>query len=277
MTFLPGLDASPAQMNPDWLESHQCQQCSKCFSREDHLRRHELTHDFPKFACEFNGCAMRFHRRDVLTRHQTVHTHNSRKQRRKPRRGSLPLNPASVRTHANIPQPWDQNILSPDPTHMEYNVDQSDIPLEWPSDLIDWMSPDFAFEPCEPLRSTAPENLPFEDYDYSQPSIITVPNASSGDSASPLDSDRMASTIAACIASFQQHYLLRLPFIHSSTIREPDLPDAIKYSMAALGSLHVDQYKGIANELHNWTIQEIRSKTTIVRFYLSVHYGYTTD
>ena len=68
----------------------RCDRCNKSFTREDHLRRHESSHSFPRFTCPHNGCGMRFHRQDVLRRHQTVHIPDARKRRRRPRRGPLP-------------------------------------------------------------------------------------------------------------------------------------------------------------------------------------------
>ena len=67
-----------------------CDRCNKSFTREDHLRRHESSHSFPRFTCPHSGCGMRFHRQDVLRRHQTVHVPDPRKRRRRPRRGPLP-------------------------------------------------------------------------------------------------------------------------------------------------------------------------------------------
>ena len=68
----------------------KCFACPDQFKREDHLRRHELSHGFPHFLCPHPGCGMRFHRSDVLKRHKTVHQASPSKRRRRPRRGSLP-------------------------------------------------------------------------------------------------------------------------------------------------------------------------------------------
>ena len=67
-----------------------CPNCEAHFEREDRLRRHELSHQYPKFKCDHEGCGMLFHRRDVLKRHKQVHVNIPNKQRRKPRRGPLP-------------------------------------------------------------------------------------------------------------------------------------------------------------------------------------------
>ncbi|KAK7539962.1 uncharacterized protein J3D65DRAFT_666630 [Phyllosticta citribraziliensis] len=86
-----GSDA--AQLSASQSAWYRCRHCSDSFKREDHLRRHELSHGFPRFLCDHNGCGMRFHRKDVLQRHKLVHQPNSLKRRRKPRRGPIPHGP----------------------------------------------------------------------------------------------------------------------------------------------------------------------------------------
>ncbi|KAF2137304.1 uncharacterized protein K452DRAFT_111485 [Aplosporella prunicola CBS 121167] len=84
----------------------KCKHCSERFRRDDHLRRHELSHGFPRFLCEHPDCGMRFHRKDVLQRHQLVHQPNPTKKRRKPRRGVLPRGPIQACTpQAASPEP----------------------------------------------------------------------------------------------------------------------------------------------------------------------------
>ncbi|KAF4304119.1 Zinc finger C2H2-type protein [Botryosphaeria dothidea] len=81
---------APSHEEPAW---YKCKHCSDQFKREDHLRRHELSHGFPRFLCDHDGCGMRFHRKDVLQRHKLVHQPNPLKRRRKPRRGPIPHGP----------------------------------------------------------------------------------------------------------------------------------------------------------------------------------------
>ncbi|KAK7617982.1 hypothetical protein IWX50DRAFT_667514 [Phyllosticta citricarpa] len=82
-----------AQLSASQSAWYRCRHCSDSFKREDHLRRHELSHGFPRFLCDHNGCGMRFHRKDVLQRHKLVHQPNPLKRRRKPRRGPIPHGP----------------------------------------------------------------------------------------------------------------------------------------------------------------------------------------
>lgn len=80
----------PSEVRGGVEPSYRCHFCSDQFKREDHLRRHELSHGFPRFLCPHPGCGMRFHRNDVLKRHQAVHEPHPTKRRRRPRRGALP-------------------------------------------------------------------------------------------------------------------------------------------------------------------------------------------
>ncbi|GME40403.1 Zinc finger C2H2-type protein [Neofusicoccum parvum] len=84
------MSSAIAQDEPAW---YKCKHCADQFKREDHLRRHELSHGFPRFLCDHAGCGMRFHRKDVLQRHKLVHQPNPLKRRRKPRRGAIPHGP----------------------------------------------------------------------------------------------------------------------------------------------------------------------------------------
>ncbi|KAJ4395941.1 hypothetical protein N0V93_000157 [Gnomoniopsis smithogilvyi] len=52
---------------------HICESCNppKTFTRAEHLRRHQLSHQQPRFPCD--RCDRAFHRQDLLTRHQQRH------------------------------------------------------------------------------------------------------------------------------------------------------------------------------------------------------------
>lgn len=53
--------------NNEKFKLHRCDQCSKCFSRATHLKRHKLTHEEGKIQCEI--CEKRFTRIDHLNLH----------------------------------------------------------------------------------------------------------------------------------------------------------------------------------------------------------------
>jgi Zinc finger, C2H2 type len=52
---------------------HKCNMCPKTFTRAEHLRRHQLSHQPPDLACSVPGCSKVFHRKDLLERHQWRH------------------------------------------------------------------------------------------------------------------------------------------------------------------------------------------------------------
>ncbi|TVY82717.1 Zinc finger protein [Lachnellula suecica] len=54
---------------------HTCEICrpAKTFTRAEHLRRHQLSHQKPAYACTFEDCERAFHRPDLLARHMHRH------------------------------------------------------------------------------------------------------------------------------------------------------------------------------------------------------------
>ncbi|KAG6033088.1 hypothetical protein E4U41_007025 [Claviceps citrina] len=59
---------------------HTCDMCRppKTFTRAEHLRRHQLSHQPPDLPCTVPGCDKVFHRRDLLERHQQRHDQDDR-------------------------------------------------------------------------------------------------------------------------------------------------------------------------------------------------------
>lgn len=59
---------------------HTCEMCRppKTFTRAEHLRRHQLSHQPPDLACSVPGCSKVFHRKDLLERHQQRHEQDER-------------------------------------------------------------------------------------------------------------------------------------------------------------------------------------------------------
>ncbi|KAL1310614.1 hypothetical protein AAFC00_000888 [Neodothiora populina] len=53
---------------------HNCSICGKVYTRNEHRKRHELTHQARRYTCEVAGCNKPFHRSDLLKRHQTSHS-----------------------------------------------------------------------------------------------------------------------------------------------------------------------------------------------------------
>ncbi|KFY06027.1 hypothetical protein V492_08179, partial [Pseudogymnoascus sp. VKM F-4246] len=54
---------------------HVCEQCEepKAFTRAEHLRRHQLSHEQAKLPCTYPDCERVFHRPDLLSRHMSRH------------------------------------------------------------------------------------------------------------------------------------------------------------------------------------------------------------
>ncbi|RDA95794.1 hypothetical protein CP533_5153 [Ophiocordyceps camponoti-saundersi (nom. inval.)] len=62
------------------LAVHTCDLCRppKTFTRAEHLRRHQLSHQPPGLPCQVPGCDKVFHRKDLLERHQQRHDQEER-------------------------------------------------------------------------------------------------------------------------------------------------------------------------------------------------------
>ncbi|KAJ3498946.1 hypothetical protein NLG97_g709 [Lecanicillium saksenae] len=78
---------------------HTCEMCRppKTFTRAEHLRRHQLSHQPPDLACSVPGCSKVFHRKDLLERHQQRHEQDERLASEDPRvHGSPPGRPSQA-------------------------------------------------------------------------------------------------------------------------------------------------------------------------------------
>uniref|UniRef100_A0A4E9EGN7 C2H2-type domain-containing protein n=1 Tax=Gibberella zeae TaxID=5518 RepID=A0A4E9EGN7_GIBZA len=72
-------DYSDPQLTPNGKVSkakkgkpvHVCTECQKVYTRAEHLRRHQTSHEEPQYQCHI--CERRFHRRDLLERHFRRH------------------------------------------------------------------------------------------------------------------------------------------------------------------------------------------------------------
>ncbi|KAF3353480.1 hypothetical protein VdG1_08147 [Verticillium dahliae VDG1] len=61
------------QFHPQTNKKGTVPASSNTFTRAEHLRRHQLSHDTPRYACTISGCDRAFHRKDLLDRHQQRH------------------------------------------------------------------------------------------------------------------------------------------------------------------------------------------------------------
>ncbi|KAH8685999.1 hypothetical protein BGZ60DRAFT_511139 [Tricladium varicosporioides] len=80
---------------------HTCDICrpAKTFTRAEHLRRHQLSHQKPLHACTFEDCERAFHRPDLLARH--MHRHET--QGEKAYKASDPRSRASSSASESLP------------------------------------------------------------------------------------------------------------------------------------------------------------------------------
>ncbi|KAK4870530.1 hypothetical protein LT330_004878 [Penicillium expansum] len=72
---------------------HACERpgCSKVFTRAEHRRRHELSHEPKKqYPCTYEGCTKAFHRPDYLTQHLGRHATSGPKENTSHARSNTP-------------------------------------------------------------------------------------------------------------------------------------------------------------------------------------------
>ncbi|PHH72831.1 hypothetical protein CDD83_4862 [Cordyceps sp. RAO-2017] len=98
------------------LAVHTCDLCRppKTFTRAEHLRRHQLSHQPPALECQVPGCDKVFHRKDLLERHQQRHDHDERLSASPRRRStSHPNSHGSPGGRSS----YGERPLGPSPTH----------------------------------------------------------------------------------------------------------------------------------------------------------------
>ncbi|OCT53236.1 hypothetical protein CLCR_09771 [Cladophialophora carrionii] len=192
----------------------QCHECFRSFSRLDHLKRHQLNHEAPKYECRSPGCGLRFHRRDALNRHAALHG---------PREPSHPPSADGASTSMDaVGEVWDSVLGDTDLDLFGWNLSRAPTDNYFMLDSLD--------------------------------SEVVVVNDDL-----PQDSGTDAAALDACILSFKHHDLPRLPCIPA---RQQNHPREIQYSMAALGALHIDEYKCLARNLHDKAVRALETSAS---------------
>ncbi|KAB2579087.1 Zinc finger C2H2-type protein [Lasiodiplodia theobromae] len=288
-----------SSFNPDEPAWYKCSHCTDQFKREDHLRRHELSHGFPRFLCEHPACGMRFHRKDVLQRHKLVHQPNPLKRRRKPRRGPIPHGPIQQASHQDSttppadlsPPPVALNqlplsaALTPPRHHAASTASQSppqDLPqsahdsfnltTEWDYGIHEW--PEFAL-PAGPHNFVPSwQNCVMPVFDSTTSPLIPpslalahAPNASFAmDAAAFLPPPALPLSpqdMLICVDKFRQRFLPRIPFLHYSTCENECIAQnsALYYTMAMAGSLYLDEYRSKAARMHKLASETLHKQS----------------
>ncbi|KAI9054162.1 hypothetical protein LZ554_001333 [Drepanopeziza brunnea f. sp. 'monogermtubi'] len=101
---------------------HTCDMCRpvKTFTRAEHLRRHQLSHQKPAYPCTFEDCKRAFHRPDLLARH--LHRHET--QGEKPYRSGDLQNSRASSTDTESRTP-DLKVKTLAPGSLEHAVQTS--------------------------------------------------------------------------------------------------------------------------------------------------------
>lgn len=268
---------------------YKCKHCSDQFKREDHLRRHELSHGFPRFLCDHGACGMRFHRKDVLQRHKLVHQPNPLKRRRKPRRGPIPRGPiqqsdvdVDVQPAASIPSlpapshhhdvSSSQSPSPPQDMQLFNNpVDSFNLTNEWDYGIQEW--PEYAMHVCNSTLLSSWQDFVMPVYDttaapHAPPSLALAhaPNASFAMFNHPPMLPMSPQEMRTCVDKFRQRFLPRIPFLHYLTCeRECMAQDsALYYTMAMAGSLYLDEYRSKAARMHKLASETLQRQTDMV-------------
>ncbi|KAH8587696.1 hypothetical protein B0O99DRAFT_641104 [Bisporella sp. PMI_857] len=204
----------------------QCRQCFKTFSREDHLKRHELNHQSPQYVCAYLGCDLRFHRRDVLNRHHTAHVKEA---------------------HAQIPKKAQTKLSTAieDQIHLDQNTLTDRHADPWTFDG--------SYDTC--ISDFASNELGI-DIDLNIFPLFPPLDSASLDRTRPQDNEISSATLSECVNLFFQHDLPRLPCISNCKSSQST---RLQYSMAALGASHSDRLKATASEFHHKSIQMVHA------------------
>ncbi|RDI89785.1 hypothetical protein Vi05172_g635 [Venturia inaequalis] len=237
-----------------------CQYCADQFKREDHLRRHELSHRSPKFKCVHEGCGKSFHRNDVLKRHQLVHRPEPEKRKRSCRkrvaaRGSTSRSPpVSTSSQSGYsPEPAPSVSKSPPTTTQLFPAPAPWIqigPFLGSNDHPAMMN-NFAISPWL-THNTYPELL--DHSQHTPPSSVT-------------DCTQM------CVERAFQTTLSRLPFVHPSALDDPELPRELHLAIAAVGARDLDGNRGFGTDFFyeaEQLLQQANSSTQLRRLQCQV-------
>ncbi|PWY75140.1 hypothetical protein BO70DRAFT_102718 [Aspergillus heteromorphus CBS 117.55] len=237
----------------DRSKRFKCQQCSKSYTKLEHLTRHERTHSNTRpFRCD--DCGRSFGRADVLGRHKRLH------ERSQTTAVSDTPQPAEAVTESHLPSPSQpaQGLLGPTP------FEQSSLPenqeLLDTDNLMDWFMPDFWAPSAFPLLltelpnppqlqvSNGPNILSSEDNGASQQepgkiarqqSYRLIEDLSKRLNSELHDSGITSTFLNACLQEFFERLSPCFPVIHEPSFSSRETIPPLLLNMVALGSLFV--------------------------------------
>lgn len=236
-------------------DRYTCRSCTRCFGREDHLRRHELSHKPPKHTCPYETCGMRFHRKDVLQRHSITHGPEQSKTRRKPRRGIYPrTSPATTSPKGSLPslpttyepspeESWEARLDSEEPLDL-CHLEQMSTPMPF---LIENHEP-------PPIRFTDDSN------------ILLSPATFCNPLSSCILQHPLCGILSTSLVKFREICSSRYGFIHPQTLHGDRLPAGLQFTMAAFGAIHSPESWEHSLLLHLLAVKNHPQEPVLVRY-----------
>ncbi|KAL3470315.1 hypothetical protein BJX99DRAFT_267560 [Aspergillus californicus] len=233
----------------------KCAKCSKCYTKLEHLNRHERTHTNSKpYRC--NECGRRFGRQDVLSRHVKLHLDGQSRlgasSTQEPPELFFERQPETDQSMSGLAFPSGAVPTPPDDIPPHTTFEDSD-------DLLDWLMAGFNDNPILPLPFTdipgvdnqvlQPDHDSHDDPNhlrYGSPETMGIQhlfkliNDMSRRLSSDIDNKRITSDfLDTCLHEYFERVSPTFPVIHRPTFSSQKTIPPLLLNMVALGSLFV--------------------------------------
>ncbi|KAK0666360.1 hypothetical protein QBC41DRAFT_230711 [Cercophora samala] len=174
-------DSAPTRLTPitgrvsrakKGIPVHVCELCkpAKTFTRAEHLRRHQLSHEEPQFRC--SGCDKAFHRQDLLTRHQQKNEHGGESSSQPATSQTSPYPAPSPRPQQSVQLSGPQVSSSASTQGSGQTSSAAPVSSEIPSTT--YSQPTSSPHPTVDYRGAVPE---YDDYTMSPTTILVTPSS----------------------------------------------------------------------------------------------------